>query len=94
MCCGKNREQFRSSPNLLGSTSKPALRQQVEPTRRDSVSFEYIGQTSLVVVGPATGRQYNFERTGARVSIDPRDRPWVASMRALRQVPSHPIDRS
>ena len=94
MCCGKNREQFRSSPNPLGSSSKPALRPHVEPTHKDGVSFEYVGRTSLIVVGPATGRQYHFEHVGARVSIDPRDRPWVASMRALRQVPQPPIDRS
>ena len=49
--------------------------------------FEYVGATSLVVQSPLSGRRYRFERPGARVEIDLRDRPWLAAVPNLRQVP-------
>jgi hypothetical protein len=38
------------------------------------------------VVGPVTGRRYRFERVGARVEIDPRDRRGLSAAPELRQV--------
>ena len=51
-----------------------------------SLTFEYIGQTGLTVTGPVTGRRYRFDRAGARVGVDPRDRASIAAIPVLRQV--------
>jgi hypothetical protein len=48
--------------------------------------FEYVGRTGLTVAGPVSGRRYRFEETGARVAVDPRDRPALAAVPMLRQV--------
>jgi len=88
MCCGKAREQLQQK--LLGLRPPNPVAagiQQARPAGNGARSFEYVGRTSMTVVGGSTGRRYRFERPGARVSIDPRDRPSVASIRALRQVP-------
>ena len=54
------------------------------------MTFEYIGRTGLTVVGPVTGRQYRFDRTGARVEVDSRDRPSIAVIPLLRQIGDSP----
>ena len=56
------------------------------PVRQFVVCFEYAGHTGLSVVGGATGRYYRFDRPGARVMVDPRDRPSLAALGCLRQV--------
>jgi len=48
--------------------------------------FEYVGATALTVIGPATGKRYRFERTGATVSIDPRDAPAFSVVPNVRRV--------
>ncbi len=56
------------------------------PTRQFTVCFEYVGQTGLTAVGGATRRSYRFDRPGARVIVDPRDRPSLAGVPNLRQL--------
>ena len=82
-CCGQN----RSRP-ALGASAPPPAMPRVEPTRAPHlrVVFEYLGATALTVVGPVSGRRYHFSATGARIPIDPRDRPGVARVPKLRQV--------
>lgn len=46
--------------------------------------FEYVGTTALTVIGPASGRRYRFERPGARVIVDPRDRAALEAVPQLR----------
>ena len=48
--------------------------------------FEYVGQFSLEVIGTATGREYRFDRSGARVEVDVRDQPYVALVPNVRRV--------
>jgi hypothetical protein len=38
------------------------------------------------VVGPATGRTYRFAAPGARLEVDLRDRPGLATVPKLREV--------
>ncbi len=61
---------------------------QVLPARvqQRNISFAYIGNTKMTVIGPATGFQYSFDRPGARLYVDPRDRAALAAIRQLRQV--------
>lgn len=41
------------------------------------VAFVYTGRTGLTVVSPITGMRYRFEKTGARLEVDARDRSWM-----------------
>jgi hypothetical protein len=50
------------------------------------VVFEYSGQPPVVVVGPVSGNRYRFDRSGARVEVDPRDRRSLVVTPRLRQV--------
>lgn len=50
-----------------------------------STIFEYVGTSSLTVVGPASGRCYRFDGPGARLVVDPRDRDTLAHIRSLRR---------
>lgn len=56
--------------------------------RRSSVAyFQYSGSGGIVVTGPATGRRYRFDASGAVVAVDLADRMAVAALAHLRQVP-------
>lgn len=79
-CCGNQRTQlFHPSSNPVGKISAAA------PAHQPVVRFEYIGRSGLTVIGGATGRRYRFEQPGARVVVDPRDRPSLAAVPSLRQ---------
>lgn len=86
-CCGKKREQFTAGastrPHSARSLSYPPIAQQVLQSR---VFFEYVGRTGLTVIGSATGKQYRFERTGARIEVDLRDRFAMTAVPNLRQL--------
>jgi hypothetical protein len=73
---------MRSSvPAIPSADSAPA---EQRPLLR--LIYEYIGQTALTVSSPYTGRRYRFDRPGARVELDPRDRSLVARLEQLRQI--------
>jgi hypothetical protein len=79
-CCGDARRQ-------LGPVAKPkSATEQSAIMRRFAVEFEYTGATALTVVGSVSGRRYRFNDPGARVVIDPRDRPSLARVPRLREV--------
>jgi hypothetical protein len=40
----------------------------------------------MTVIGPISGRRYRFDRPGARVVIDARDRPSFVGIANLKQV--------
>jgi hypothetical protein len=40
----------------------------------------------MTVIGSATGRQYRFERAGARLEVEVRDRAALAQVLSLRQL--------
>ena len=44
------------------------------------VTFEYVGRSTLRVVGAVTQRHYWFGQTGARVAVDARDAASVAGV--------------
>jgi hypothetical protein len=50
------------------------------------VCFEYVGGTGMTVIGGVSGQRYRFDAPGARVVVDPRDRPSMALVPVLRQV--------
>lgn len=80
-CCGRTRAQlFAMGRSPIASESPPAA------MRRYSVQFEYIGKTAMTAIGPASGRRYRFDRPGAIITIDPRDRPGLAQVPGLRLI--------
>lgn len=82
MCCGKNRMQQRTvTPNTPRAEVSSGGRQ-----GRQTVSFVNVGNTGVIVRGPVSRLEYRFDRPGARVEVDPRDRVLLASIRQLRQV--------
>jgi hypothetical protein len=54
--------------------------------RYSHVFFEYIGPTALTAVGRATGKQYRFDRPGARLPVEPADQASLGGVPHLRQV--------
>ncbi len=44
------------------------------------VTFEYVGRSTLRVVGAVTHKNYWFGQTGARVAVDARDAASVAGV--------------
>jgi hypothetical protein len=83
-CCGKSRAQIKASlPSR--NTNVPPQRVNV-PLPPGSVVFEYTGRSRLTVIGPVTHRRYEFIGFGARVQVDPRDAPSVATVPSLRRV--------
>jgi hypothetical protein len=82
-CCGKMRQQ------LAGAVSPPRTEPaaaEARPGVQYAVVFEYTGRTGLTVIGAASGRRYRFDGPGARVVVNPRDRPSLARVPKLRQV--------
>ena len=81
MCCGNSRMQMNR-----GNTAPRAGGQAPVPSAGAQVPFEYAGNTAMTVIGPVSGVRYRFDRPGARVEVDARDRALLASIRQLRQV--------
>jgi hypothetical protein len=54
--------------------------------KQQTVSFVYGGKTGMTVVGPVSGRVYRFDRPGAQVSVDPRDKFLLATIPNLMLV--------
>ena len=85
-CCGQSRAWPGPARGALPATPAAAP-VSTTPGRRLRVVFEYLGATALTVVGPVSRQRYHFPASGARVTIDPRDRPGIARVPKLRQVP-------
>lgn len=69
--------------------ARPATTAPVPAGRRSAYAyFRYTGKTALTAYGPISGRSYRFERTGAVVAVDPRDRRSLAAVPSLIQVPA------
>ncbi len=86
-CCGDKRGEFYGrapvGADLHGSAGSAA------PSGRHlrfSIRFRYVGATGMTVVGPASRLRYRFDRHGAELDIDPRDRPGLAAVPNLREV--------
>jgi hypothetical protein len=74
-CCGNMRNV--AMPN--STAAKPAH-------AGGTVVFEYTGRTGLTIIGPGSRTSYRFDRPGARMLVDVRDRASLAGVPVLRQV--------
>jgi hypothetical protein len=82
-CCGGNRTRA-VMPASVSSSPQPV--QPVYTPPATLAIFRYEGEGTLTVIGPATGRKYWFERNGAELAVDLRDRNAVAKVPKVRQV--------
>jgi len=93
MCCNRprptitsgTRRTARSGAAQAGAIAPPPAPVHARPSLSAPV-FEYVGDTALTVVSPITRKTYRFEKTGARLAIDIRDRSWVAFVPNLVRV--------
>jgi len=84
MCCGRNTSQAVRIPNQIRTPMQPSPNPHPTP-HATQAQFEYTGKTALTVVSPLTGQKYRFPQPGARVSVDPRDRSWIAFVPHLKR---------
>ncbi len=93
MCCSRPRQapstgarrpvrRFVANPQPNAASAVPARAALALP----KPVFEYVGATALTIVSPITRNIYRFERPGARVEVDIRDRSWVAFVPQLALV--------
>ncbi|MGU7772728.1 hypothetical protein ACV229_21460 [Burkholderia sp. MR1-5-21] len=74
---------FPTEPNTnpAAAPAKPAL-------------VEYVGSSSLSIIGTVTGKRYRFERTGSKQLVDVRDAAALDSIPWLRRAVEHVPDRA
>ncbi len=85
MCCGSPTRRFSTGAQRLTRIfAAPPPRETADLPAQPV--FEYTGATALTVVSPVTRRTYRFERSGARLEADPRDRSWLAFVPNLVRV--------
>lgn len=88
-CCGNQRRHFSvAAPTQRGTARPQAADFHREPKRSAYAYFQYLGGKGLTVHGPVSGQRYRFDRPGAIIAVDPRDRRSVAAVPNLRQVSS------
>jgi hypothetical protein len=86
-CCGNQRKKFNTTNPARRSREQPkAGSVRSAPKRSASIYFQYTGKRGLIFVGPISRKQYRFERSGAIVAVDARDRRAMATVPILRQV--------
>jgi hypothetical protein len=56
-----------------------------ETPMRGLIAFEYIGRTALTVIGSGSRTTYRFDKPGARLVVDARDRPSLDVLPMLKQ---------
>jgi hypothetical protein len=84
MCnCGPRRPGAAQQRHRMPAAA-PAGMPPVSSATRNKPLFEYVGATALTVIGPASGLRYRFDRPGARLAVDPRDRLALEAVPLLR----------
>jgi hypothetical protein len=82
-CCGNKRESLQYG--FQQSFHQMAIRSnKLGP----DVSFEYTGNTELIVKGSVTGISYRFARKGEVQLIDRRDANEMMAIASLREIKS------
>ena len=87
-CCGRGSLARIGPAPARGSARalRPAPAASSAPPRQARLVYVYVGKTALTAVGAVTGTRYRFDRPGARVAIEPADKPSIAAVPLLRRV--------
>ena len=72
-CCGQKRQAWRNW-NAANAPVAPA-----PPVLQNPIVVRYLGTSSLVVKGAATGRAYLFAGQDVGLTVDERDAPALIS---------------
>lgn len=48
--------------------------------------YEYSGNGAFTIASSSSGRRYRFERAGAQIEVDPRDRALMATLPHVRRI--------
>jgi len=85
-CCGSKRRRLRQV-----TPSHKAPKTAEKPRKLGLISdspvyFQYIGKTSLRLVGPRTRKLYLFNYPGAEIAVDPRDQFALENVSTLKKV--------
>jgi hypothetical protein len=82
-CCGKKRANLAVQSILR---PEPLVRRAVSGAQQGNGSVvEYIGPTSLIVRGPASGRIYRFPSPGTRMVVDEKDATFLLAIPHLKK---------
>ena len=86
-CCGKKRSQVRRKTQTRRAPEPAEVTvSQPQPEPDPRAYFQCLGKTGMTVIGPRTRKRYRFDRPGAVVAVDLRDRRALATVSILRQV--------
>ena len=92
MCCSRPRQAIntaqRAAPLVRSAGERSSAGAQTAAATRAALAlsapvFEYVGATALTVVSPITRKTYRFDKPGARIEVDLRDRSWIAFVPSL-----------
>jgi hypothetical protein len=79
-CCGQRRSssgEMKLPTGINSSAFKPSLQRAV---------YEYVGESSMVVVGAITGTSYRFPSRGTRAEIRTQDAAFMDGVPNLRKL--------
>ena len=82
-CCGEKRAELYGRPLVSGAGSGHPSDPPAGRRLRFSVRFRYAGATGMTVQAPVSGKRYRFDRPGAVVEVDLRDRRALAAVPGL-----------
>ena len=77
-CCGDKRTQLYQASQVPAETNT-------------SVYFQYTGKTGMTVIGRETRRRYRFDKPGAVIAVDAKDKAALVFVPNLRQVDERSI---
>lgn len=86
-CCGRGSLTGPGSVSIGYASQAPRkVPREARLIRQSHIVFEYVGRTGLTAIGGVSGKRYRFEERGARVAVDPVDKPSLASVPNLRRI--------
>ncbi len=86
-CCGDKRAQLLKTAEASQVLEQKERTPSQHQSARDTlVYFEYVGKKGLTVIGRETRRLYRFDRPGALVAVDNRDKRALEAVPTLRPV--------
>jgi hypothetical protein len=79
-CCNGKRRQWTAAPATQSSAARINSHSPIQ-----TVSFEFLGEAGISVVGPITRTRYRFNMRGTRIEVDRRDAAYLAGVPNLRR---------
>lgn len=85
MCnCGKKRTELKQQPRAFNMNMQSKAQPVVQ--KKDTVLFQYKGNTGLTITGSVTRKNYRFNFPGDVQSIDLRDAVSMSTVPVLKRM--------